>query len=87
MQLGSGRGFSPGTGGNPVTNDGRICGDIGDAVVPRSGINTGLDLPCDIASIRRIERRAFDTVFGMDSRSVNAMLDASPSVVRLWSKR
>lgn len=87
MRLGSGRGFSPGIGSDPVTNDGRICGDIGDAVVPRSGINTGLDLPCDIASIRRIERRAFDTVFGMDAREANAMLNASPSVIRARSNR
>lgn len=87
MRLGSGRGFSPGTGSDPVTSDGRICGDIGDAVVPRSGFNTGLDLPCDIASVRRIERRAFDTVFNMDSREANAMLDASPSVVRPRSNR
>lgn len=87
MRLGSGRGFSPGTGSNPVTNDGRICGDIGDAVVPRSGISTGSDLPCDIASIRRIERRTFETVFGMDSRSANAMLDASPSVMQPRSNR
>ena len=82
MRLCSGRGFSPWLGSDPVTSDGRICGDIGDAVVPRSGFHTGMDLPCDIASVRRIERRAFDTVFGMDSRSANALLDSSPSVVR-----
>ncbi|MCY7355166.1 MAG: hypothetical protein LH470_08855 [Lysobacter sp.] len=82
MPIGSGRGFLPGTGSDPVTSDGRICGDLGDAVVPRSGIRTGLDLPCDIASVRRIDRRAFDDVFGKNSREANAMLDASPSVVR-----
>ncbi|MDQ3159709.1 MAG: hypothetical protein M3Q51_01655 [Pseudomonadota bacterium] len=87
MPLGSGRGFSPGTGSAAVTTDGRICGDLGDAVVPRSGFQTGLDLPCDIARIRRIDRRAFNDVSGMDARAANAMLDASPSVIRLRSKR
>jgi len=87
MPLGSGRGFRPGVGADPIARDGRICGDLGDAVVPRSGIQTGLDLPCDIANVRRIDRRAFDDVFGKDSREANAMLDASPSVIRLRSTR
>lgn len=82
MPLGSGRGLQPGVGADPVTSDGRICGDLGDAVVPRSGIRIGLDLPCDIANVRRIDQRAFDDVLGKDSREANAMLDASPSLVR-----
>lgn len=78
--LGSGRGFRPGVGSDPVTSDGRICGDLGDAVVPVSGVRNGLEIPCRIGSIRRIDENTFESVFGRDSGSANAMLDSAPTV-------
>lgn len=63
LPLGSGRGFRRGVGHDPVTTDGRICGDMGDAVLPHGGFRNGTDLPCDIASVRRIDRQAYDGVF------------------------
>lgn len=81
MRLGSGRGFTRGTGSDPITTDGRICGDLGDAVVPRSGVNNGTELPCRISSVRRIDEHAFEGVFGKDSGAANALLDSSPTLV------
>lgn len=78
--LGSGRGFRPGVGSDPVTSDGRICGDLGDAVVPLSGVRDGLEIPCRIGSIRRIDENTFEGVFGRDSASANEMLDSAPTV-------
>lgn len=62
-RLGSGRSPRRGIGADPITADGRICGDIGDAVIPRSSVRTGLELPCDIASIRRIDATTYEAVF------------------------
>jgi len=42
-------------GQNPTTTDGRICGDIGDAVIPQTGSIDPTQPPCDIASIQRID--------------------------------
>ena len=50
-------------GTDPVTNDGRICGDMGDAVVPHSAILSSSDIPCRIGSIQRIEEAAYQRVF------------------------
>lgn len=81
MPLGSGRGFRRGVGSDPVTNDGRICGDLGDSVVPVSGgPRNGLEIPCRIGSIRRIDKGTFESVFGRDSRSANALLNSAPTV-------
>lgn len=61
--LGSGRGFNPDTASDPVTADGRICGDLGDAVVPLSGGRTGLEFPCTIQRIQRIDEATYQQVF------------------------
>lgn len=44
---------------NPVTTDGRICGDLGDAVIPRDGSNSLPMVPCRIARIRPTDREAW----------------------------
>jgi hypothetical protein len=80
LPLGSARGFRRGEGSDPVTSDGRICGDLGDAVVPVSGVRDGLELPCRIGNIRRIDKNTFESVFGRDSRSANALLDSAPTL-------
>lgn len=54
----------------------RICGDIGDAVIPH-GSAPGITPACDIARIRRIDRRTFDGVFGKSVEAGNALLDAA----------
>ena len=53
MQPSRPAGNAPGQ--NPTTTDGRICGDIGDAVIPRDGGIDTTQIPCDIASIQRID--------------------------------
>ncbi len=62
-------------GTDPITHDGRICGDMGDAVVPRSARRSNTDIPCRIGSIRRIDEvtyeRVFDPVDGEDRRPVD----------------
>jgi hypothetical protein len=50
-------------GTDPVTHDGRICGDMGDAVVPHSAIRSNIDIPCRIGSIRRIDEITYERVF------------------------
>lgn len=55
--------FRSGTGGDRSLA-GRVCGDIGDAVIPHSPVRDGLDLPCDIASIRRIDAATYEAAFG-----------------------
>lgn len=82
MPLGSGRGFRRGLGSNPVLDDGRICGDLGESVIPHGGVWTGMEIPCRIGSVRRIDKRAFDGVFGHSSAAARAMLDASPTLRR-----
>ena len=61
--LGSGRGYNPDTASDPVTADGRICGDLGDAVIPLGGVHTGLELPCTIERIQRIDETTYKQVF------------------------
>lgn len=80
LPLGSGRGFRPGVGRNPVLDDGRICGDLGESVIPHGGVWSGTEIPCRIASVRRIDKRAFDGVFGRSPKQARAMLDASPTL-------
>jgi hypothetical protein len=55
-----------GVGIDPVTHDGRICGDLGDAVVPRSAQASSTDIPCRIGSIRRIDEAAYEGMFRVD---------------------
>jgi len=50
-------------GTDPVTNDGRICGDMGDAVVPHSATRSNIDIPCRIDSIQRMDETAYERVF------------------------
>lgn len=61
--LGSGRGYNADTASDPVTADGRICGDLGDAVVPLGGGHTGLELPCTIERIQRIDETIYKQFF------------------------
>jgi len=81
LPLGSGRGFRRGVGQDPVLTDGRICGDPGESVIPHGGVWTGTDLPCRIASVRRIDRGTFDGVFGKSPSQARRFLDASPSLL------
>lgn len=46
-------------GQNPTTTDGRICGDIGDAVIPQAGSIDMSQPPCDIASIRPMDAESW----------------------------
>lgn len=87
LPLGSGRGWRRGIGSDPVTSDGRICGDLGDSVIPHSALWTGTEIPCRISSVRRIDRRAFDGVFGKSSEEARRMLDSSPTVQRTTASR
>jgi hypothetical protein len=80
IPLGSGRGFRRGFASNPVLDDGRICGDLGESVIPHGGVWSGTEIPCRIASVRRIDKHAFDGVFGRSSPDARAMLDASPTL-------
>lgn len=80
LPLGSGRGYRRGLGANPVLDDGRICGDLGESVIPHGGVWTGSERPCRIASVRRIDRRAFEGVFGRSPAQARALLDASPTL-------
>lgn len=79
---GSARGFRRGLGSDPVTTDGRICGDIGDAIVPMGGLRDGLERPCDIRAMRRIDEATFERVFELDPATANEMLDAAPGASR-----
>lgn len=81
LPLGSARGFRYGVGADPITTDGRICGDLGDAVVPHGGFWTGTEIPCDIAQVRRIDKDAFEGVFGKSTPEAYRLLDQSPTVL------
>jgi hypothetical protein len=81
LPLGSGRGFRHGVGQDPVLTDGRICGDMGDSVVPHGGTWSGSEIPCRIDSVRRIDRQAFEGVFGRTPEQAREWLDASPTLV------
>ena len=76
---GSSLGF---TGASPTlaktmgADDGRICGDINDAVVPH-GSEPATGKACDIARIRRIDAKTFEGVFGKSAADGNMMLDAA----------
>ncbi len=61
--------------------DGRICGDIGDAIIPVSGRRNGSERPCDIRSMQRIDAATFDRVFEVDPATANQLLDAVPPFV------
>ena len=81
LPLGSGRGYRRSLGQDPVTTDGRICGDMGESVIPHGGVWNGTEIPCRIDSVRRIERQAFEGVFGRSPAEAREFLDASPSLV------
>ena len=59
--------------------DGRICGDIGDAVMPIGGFRDGFERPCDIRAMRRIDTATFERVFELDPVAANELLDAAPA--------
>lgn len=81
LPLGSGRGFRRGVGMDPVVTDGRICGDFGESVIAHGGTWTGSEIPCRIESVRRIDRQAFEGVFGRTPEEARDWLDASPTLV------
>lgn len=81
LPLGSARGFQYGVGADPVTTDGRICGDLGDSVVPHGGFWTGDEIPCDIANVRRIDEQAFEGVLGKSTPEALDWLDQSPTLL------
>lgn len=80
LPLGSGRGYRRDLGRDRVASDGRICGDMGESVIPHGGFWTGTEIPCRIDSVRRIERQAFEGVFGRSPAEARDLLDASPSL-------
>jgi len=60
--------------------DGRICGDLGDAVLPTGPYRDRLnDHPCRIASLRRIDKATFDQIFELEGDEARRMLDAAPT--------
>jgi len=62
--------------------DGRICGDVGDAVLPVSPNHDRLhDHPCRIATMRRIDADTFEGVFGKSPEEGVRFLDAAPDYV------
>lgn len=80
VPLGSGSGYDRNVGVDPVSADGRICGDLGETVIPHGGTWTGTDLPCRVAGVRRISRETFEGVFGKSPREGRQFLDASPTL-------
>ena len=78
----SGPGSVRSSGSRAGGGDGRICGDIGDAIIPVSGRRTGSERPCDIRSMRRIDAATFERVFEVDAATANQFLDAAPPLVR-----
>jgi hypothetical protein len=56
----------------------RVCGDVGDAVIPVGRSTTRLT--CDIASMRRIDAATFDALFGKSPAEGKALLQAAPAL-------
>lgn len=57
--------------------DGRICGEMGEALIPHGFRRDRLtDHPCRIASLQRIDKQAFDTIFQMTPVEARHFLDA-----------
>jgi hypothetical protein len=77
----SGQGSARYSGRRAGGADGRICGDIGDAVVPVAGFRDGFERPCDIRAMRRIDAATFERVFELDPDTANDLLDATPDSV------
>jgi hypothetical protein len=75
----SGPGSARHSGRRAGAGDMRICGNIGDAIVPVSGARTGQEIPCDIRAMRRIDGALFDRVFELDAAAANKLLDAAPA--------
>lgn len=67
--------------GTMGADDGRICGDINDAVIPH-GSEPRTGKACDIAQIRRIDAKTFEGVFGKSAADGNALLDAAVEPTR-----
>ena len=60
--------------------DGRICGELGDAVLPVSAsYDRYRDRPCRIDSLRRIDKATFEHVFTLSPEQGRQFLDASPA--------
>ena len=56
--------------------DGRVCGEMGEALIPRGFFRDGLtDRPCRIANVRRIDKQAFDAIFRMTPVEARHFLD------------
>lgn len=74
----SGPGSARYSGSRAGGGDGRVCGDIGDAIIPISGFRDGFERPCDIRAMRRIDAATFERVFELDPGAANELLDAAP---------
>lgn len=60
--------------------DGRICGELGDTVLPVSAsYDRYRDRPCRIDSMRRIDKATFEQVFTLSPEQGRQFLDASPA--------
>lgn len=69
-------GVSPTLAATAGADDGRICGDINDAIVPH-GSEPLSGAACNIAQIRRIDAETFESVFGKSAAEGNSLLDAA----------
>jgi hypothetical protein len=58
--------------------DGRICGDIGETVVPHGGGYTHVRMPCQVNGIRRIDKATYEAVFRMTPVEGRHYLDTRP---------
>lgn len=54
----------------------RVCGDVGDAVIPY-GSERGPRLACAIDAVRRIDKTDFDAIFGKQPEEANRLLDVA----------
>jgi hypothetical protein len=58
--------------------DGRICGEMGEALLPHGFRPDRLtDHPCRIANLQRIDRKTFDTIFRMTPVEARHFLDGN----------
>lgn len=69
-------------GSDPVTPERRICGDLGDAVIPMGGHGAAPGLPCDIKVMRRIDEVTYQRAFELEPPAAVQMLDAAPEFTR-----
>lgn len=64
-------------GSDPVTPERRICGDLGDAVIPMGGRGAAPGLPCDIKVMRRIDEATYKQVFEREPQGAVRILDGA----------